>query len=277
MDFLYLKNKFNKVARATPFQIFCKNCLDLIQTKKILVDKYSNKKSVIVETRDLIHNEFVIKNTINSLGNGWGHIVFCSKENYDSIKIICDEISNDIEIILLEKNITSRDDYNSLLLSKDFWDKIDCEKILIYQTDTFIFKEFDDKFLEFDYLGAPWNDKHADVIKKKLGINVPFGNGGLSLRDVEFCKKTLSNDYDSIIYKPLGNDLSLIEEDLFFSYYFVKQNKDLGDIVYDFSYESYFKEDFREDLFMNKKLYGCHAANFFFNSKVFFEKWTLKN
>ena len=94
----------------------------------------------------------MIKNTIQKLGDGWGHIIYCHENNHKQIKSICDEISPDIEIRLVEKDL-DRNDYNNLLLDINFWNEIDCEKVLIYQTDTFIAKKFDDSFLEFDYIG----------------------------------------------------------------------------------------------------------------------------
>jgi len=61
-------------------------------------------------------------------------------------------------------------DYNCLLSSREFYERIPTETILIFQTDSLIVNP--DRLLEFldyDYVGAPWKDGAV-------------GNGGLSLR-----------------------------------------------------------------------------------------------
>jgi len=57
-------------------------------------------------------------------------------------------------------------------VSKFFYEKIPTEMFLVFQTDTMIcsnFKENIYNFMNYDYVGAPWN--YGEV-----------GNGGLSLR-----------------------------------------------------------------------------------------------
>ena len=201
-------------------------CSDLIQylPKQFpIVDKSSKKKSLIVECRKLKHNEFVIKNTIQKLGDGWGHIIYCHENNHKQIKSICDEISPDIEIRLVEKDL-DRNDYNNLLLDINFWNEIDCEKVLIYQTDTFIAKKFDDSFLEFDYIGAPWGpSSHSNFLKNHLNLefDLLIGNGGLSIRNVEKSKSCLIDGYFAN-NRNNRTDLTLDElpEDIIFSLYF---------------------------------------------------------
>ena len=185
-----------------------------------IIDKNSNKKSLIVECRELKHNEFVIKNTIQKLGDGWGHIIYCHKNNHNQIKSICDSISDQIEIKLLNKNL-DRNGYNNLLLDLNFWNDFDCEKVLIYQTDTFILNDFDSSFLEYDYVGAPWSIEHAAHIKKNLEIkeDIIIGNGGLSIRSLYKTRESLEGklNLDLINNKNLDTSLDKIPEDLYFS------------------------------------------------------------
>ena len=202
---------------------FIESCYEL--TKYLpkefpIIDKNSNKKSLIVECRELKHNEFVIKNTIQKLGDGWGHIIYCHKNNHNQIKSICDSISDQIEIKLLDKNL-DRNGYNNLLLDLNFWNDIDCEKVLIYQTDTFILNDFDSSFLEYDYVGAPWYIEHAAHIKKNLKIkdDIIIGNGGLSLRSLDNIRENLGSklNLDLMNNKDLDTSLDKIPEDLYFS------------------------------------------------------------
>ena len=195
----------------------CKNLGKYLPEGFPRIDKESKKKSLIVETRVLPHTGFIIKNTIQKLGDGWGHIIYCHLNNYDQIKSICNSISPEIEIRVLEKELT-RNSYNTLLLDIEFWNEIDCEKVLIYQTDSFIFKEFDDSFLNWDYIGAPWGpSEHSKLISKtcNLRYELNLGNGGFSLRTVEAMRDALlkigpeKNNF--------GSDTDFLYEDVFFS------------------------------------------------------------
>ena len=201
------------------FQRLCVKLIPFLDTKFPHIDKKSTKKSVLIETRVLPHTEFVIKNTIQKLGNGWAHMVFCSKENLKQITAICGTISPSIEIVVLENNITTKDGYNNLLLSSDFWNKISGDKILIYQTDTFVFRAFDKKFLEWDYIGAPWQGLLAvfnDLPDMKI-----VGNGGLSLRSTNKIKKIVQQE--SLIKNTSGYPSNHLPEDIYFSYHLQKK------------------------------------------------------
>jgi hypothetical protein len=70
-------------------------------------------------------------------------------------------------------------DYNRLLASASFWEAIDAEKILIFQSDAFLRRSGITEFMEYDYVGAPW----ADPIRGSNGAVLRIGNGGLSLRN----------------------------------------------------------------------------------------------
>lgn len=85
------------------------------------------------------------------------------------------------------------DGYNSLMLSKHFYDRFrDYKYLLIYQLDAFVFF---DNLLEwckkkYDYIGAPWFDgfESYSEVNKLWAV----GNGGLSLRRVSWYRKVLS-------------------------------------------------------------------------------------
>jgi hypothetical protein len=230
-----------------PEEIFYKVCNDLLSflPKQFpSISARSSKKSVLVETRVLPHTEFVIKNTIQKLGEGWGHMIFCSKKNYEQIKSISDSISSHIEIIILKKSIRTREDYNNLLLSKKFWNQINCEKVLVYQTDTFIFKNLDEQFLKYDYVGAPWSTEHSEYIHKRLPTEelITHGNGGLSIRSVSMIKNILNRH--TLVRNIFEDGLRYCPEDLFFAYYAHKENYAIApkSVAEKFSYEYIFPD-----------------------------------
>jgi hypothetical protein len=218
------------------FSDICCELVEKLPKEYPLINKNSKKKSLIVETRKLKHNEFVIKNTIQKLGDGWGHIVYCHKKNYSQIKYICDDISPDIEIRLLDFELT-RNSYNNLMLDINFWNEIDCEKCLVYQTDTFLFRPLDDKFLEWDWIGSPWSEEHSKIIQNKLNWFGLWGcNGGLNIRTVSVIKEILNKwEVDDDVF-----DLTdKLPEDLYYSWY-IKNNYKLAplEISEQFSYET---------------------------------------
>jgi hypothetical protein len=220
---------------ASDRETICTKLVPYIPSEFPHINKNSNKKSLLVETRILPHTEFVIKNTIQKLGDGWGHMIFCSTENHQQIQEICKEISSDIEIIVLEKEIQTKNDYNNLMLSLDFWNQVKCEKVLVYQTDTFIFKDFDDDFLQWDFIGAPIENP---LCFSPIFTGIDFiGNGGFSLRSVSIITHILITE--QLLPNTSWYPSTFLPEDMFFCYHIAKQKRFLPtpDIALSFSYE----------------------------------------
>ncbi len=181
---------------------FFNTCVELTHylSKEIPhISRQSHNKSVLIETRRVPHLEFLIKNTIQKLGNGWGHIVFCGVHNYEQVRFVCSKISEDIEVVILEQEIRTKNDFNNLMLSLSFWEKVSAEKVLIYQSDTFIARAIPQEFLVYDWIGAPvipahWKHQGVSAIATRIqqdGHGV--GNGGFSLRNVKKIKKVLEH------------------------------------------------------------------------------------
>lgn len=231
----------------TFFNMVCLDLLQFIKNIPLSVSPNSRKKSVMFETRALAINEFAIRNTLSKLGPGWAHRIYCSKENYQQIKTICDAISPDIEIELTES--IDRNKYNAFLLSKEFWLSLDCDQVFIYQTDTLLFKPVDDRFLKYDYLGARWSDSHANLIHSKTGKKPFFGNGGLSIRSVDLMLRILEGERIDE-FKDFLTQMDHLPEDMFFSIHLEKYSTNLPSIddCNAFSFETNF----------TKGVVGCH-------------------
>jgi hypothetical protein len=127
-------------------------------------------ESVFIDFRIIPHAKYVITNLINKLSNDWSHTVVCGPSNYEYMK----KIAPFTQIIKLNLDIKNINDYNNLLLTTDFWNLFDGEKLLIYQEDSILFHGEIEPFMEYDYIGAPWIQDH---VPDGYG-----GNGGLSLR-----------------------------------------------------------------------------------------------
>lgn len=200
--------------------------------KKKLVDYVpslpvdSDYFAVIVEPRIDENIETIIKTVMYYLEDShkkWGLQIFHGTKNVEQILSITKNWNNVSLINLGKDNLTKRE-YNDMMMTTDFWNKVKGKKILSFQNDSILLKGGIDQFLKYDYIGAPW-------VKPKEGYFV--GNGGLSLRNkdkmIEICK--LNNDKSNI---PL--------EDIFF----VKNLKGEGvadvETAYNFSMEDIFSE-----------------------------------
>jgi hypothetical protein len=172
------------------------------------ITKDTNKFCVIVEPREHILLEKVIRNFMFLLTKkNWGLIIFHGNKNKGFVNNIIKGWSNVITHNLNVQNLEISS-YNKLLKSIEFWTILknyNCEHSLIFQTDTLLLKDNLDDFLEYDYIGAPWNPS-LSLTKRK---NVYVGNGGLSLRKVSKMIEYIQSNNSKI--------LSNQNEDIFFS------------------------------------------------------------
>ena len=98
----------------------------------------------------------------------FGDIVFITNNNF----IIPKNTIPRLRVIRI-KNISSVEEY-SIFIIKKLCDYIKTSHCLIIQWDGFVVhpENWNDTFLNYDYIGAPWKKKDGDVV----------GNGGFSLR-----------------------------------------------------------------------------------------------
>jgi len=151
----------------------------------LMVFKYT---AVIIEPRSHRALNFVLRNFFENLSDEWGFVIFHGRNNGDFINnLLTNELSDFKHRVYrtLQLNVDNLNgsSYSLICKSSFFYKCIDTEIMLIFQTDTIILKENKyqiDKFLKYDYVGAPW-------------INGVVGNGGLSLRRkskmIEVCEK----------------------------------------------------------------------------------------
>jgi len=133
-------------------------------------------EAFFIEFRWFKHIEFLVRNTILKLPT-WSHTIVCGNNNIVQIKKMVATISPNIRIIHLDINNISITEYSNLLMTTDFWNRFHGEKLLLYQSDSYLFHGNIEPFLEYDYVGSPW--------PKSFTYSV--GNGGFSLRT----KKTM--------------------------------------------------------------------------------------
>lgn len=145
--------------------------------------------AIIVEPRKHPALEFVLTNFLENLNDDWNIIIYNGRNNIEYVNNILNnplkEYLYRIRTVTLDVENLTLQDYNNLMTDKDFVNSIPTEIFLIFQTDTIICKEQKDliyDFLEYDYVGAPWNENKTadDYVGPPVANGV--GNGGLSLR-----------------------------------------------------------------------------------------------
>jgi hypothetical protein len=161
-----------------------------------------------VEPRKHAAVSFVLKNLLATLPEDkWKILVLHSNGNADWMKDQIAAIPNASQRITLQSlgndNMTVYE-YNKMMKTKEFYEKIPTETFLLLQTDSMVCPgatDLVDKFLNYDYVGAPW-EASKDV-----------GNGGFSLRKkskmielIEKCPELQGQNQNEDVYFSRGCD-----------------------------------------------------------------------
>ena len=148
------------------------------------MDSTQKYTAIIVEPREHKALLLVVQSVFDNFpGNQWSVIIYHGTKNAAFVQNLLDfpnalgKYKDRITLVNLQVDNMTIPEYSRLLVSKSFYDPIQTEMFLIFQTDSIICKEYAHlitQFMEYDYVGAPW---------KPPGINNSLmGNGGLSLR-----------------------------------------------------------------------------------------------
>lgn len=182
--------------------------LDQCEVANIVPKKSCNV--VFVEFRELnyYHIKFILLNAYKKLGKNFMYTIVCGNLNYEFMERVNQDIGGFNKILKFDINHCPTQKYNVLFLSPRFWEKLEGEKILIYQDDSIIYNgSLLNNFMDYDYVGSPWPAHWGNNSKN-------VGNGGLSFRTKETMLKALKQ---KVIYT---------FEDIFFSRIII--NYDIG-------------------------------------------------
>jgi len=190
----------------------------------IIISNNNDKEVVLIESRQSIMIEYVIKNVMYFLHRNWNLTIIHGHSNRSYLNKLNKELGGKIRLVNLGFHTLNSKQYSKFLTSTSFYDIIQKEIFLIIQLDVIIFKNIDPKFFKYSYIGAPW-EKYNDI---------PCGNGGFSLRN----KNDMLKIINSIPYK--GE-----HEDMYFSKGCVNLKLDIcpKPIASDFSSETMFNPD----------------------------------
>ena len=78
-------------------------------------------EAVFIEFRILPNIEFVVRNAILKLGNSWTFTIICGNTNQYYIKNMVKHISPNINVITLEYDNMTRNEYSDYLMTSHFW------------------------------------------------------------------------------------------------------------------------------------------------------------
>lgn len=177
----------------------------------------SEKVAVIMDPRYDNIMVGVIKNFMHHLNpRGWNLVIITHEKYVDSI-----EFPGSMVLGISEKRIKYKgnepnidiETYNGILMSKEFWDLIPGEHILIFQKDCYMYKMFDESiYLNYAFCGA--NCIWLSENNESHGIAI---NGGCSLRKKSEMLDCLQKVSWALIekYYPI---MKLCNEDLFFTF-----------------------------------------------------------
>ena len=172
-DIFLTENKFEFIYRY--FKFHTKYISDLGFT--ISNSIFNQKTAVIVETRNHILLKDIVYNIMFNLGSEWNLHIFCGFDNFIYVK----NTFPNVKITLLPFHNLSVDLYDFIFLNTFFWNSIETEDILIFQTDTYLVSNPDELFINHNvYIGAPHRNEHCGtnyLTPSKFGLN-----GGLSFR-----------------------------------------------------------------------------------------------
>jgi FkbM family methyltransferase len=188
----------------------------------------SNKVAVIIEPRNHKYLVGVIKQTMDKLGNTWNLRIFGSDKNEANIK---KNIKGTYTFVNMRiDDFVSPDAYSLFMQSKQFWNKIAEEHILIFQTDSFILSNNYGIPLQYGFIGAPYFYGYNIHSDDRIDINAPVKggyniNGGFSYRNKNVMLDCLNKveNADIINYRKKNGlnidyfiDRVIIPEDVFF-------------------------------------------------------------
>ena len=224
---------------------------DLRNTQQIINKADNNKVAVIIEPRRHEFLEKVVRNVMYFLPKDeWNLHIITYQDNIEWVKSLFPNW--EVTITSINSSNLNLYQYTDLLRSKDLWNIINEENVLIFQTDVMMFHSNINDFLEYDFIGANYFDEND--ISKNYGGN----NGGFSFRHKSAmldCLDKISN-YDVVLYlKSLGR--KYVKENVMEDVYFTCACEMIGKKLSTIEDRQYFSvEDSRNDKCLTPV--GCH-------------------
>lgn len=173
------------------------------------------KAIVIVEPRKHKNLEYVIKNFDSLMDPDWDLYVFHGQSAAEFAAAAVQSIQKrDVILLPLQTDNLNADQYNELFKRPEFWNQVNAETILVFQTDVVLCSkslQSIDRFTKYDYIGCSVDDKKIGFgawWTKAHENDYFYGIGGMSLRKKSFMLQCIRDN--------VGIDKAF-PEDVFFS------------------------------------------------------------
>lgn len=161
---------------------------------------------VIIEPRISNKLLIVLKNIFEKIPDSKITIFHGNKNKQYIIDNFKKHINKNLFLINLKLDNLSVEEYNTYLTSIDFWEKIEGENILIFQIDSIICnynKSFINNCNFYGFIGAP--------IKM---WDIPWQNGGLSLRKKSLMIKAIKDKKENEIFWPEDRYFTVVKKEI---------------------------------------------------------------
>jgi hypothetical protein len=138
--------------------------------------------AIIVDFRQVDHIISVVHNVNHHIPSTWPIQIFHGRENEGFLRnsTLKPLIAEGKVFFTLMEEVYDRGRTDTLLTDPKFWQRVRGEKVLLFQIDSAMCSNSPHKvtdFLQYDYVGAPW-----DLSFFTFDKNYRVGNGGFSLR-----------------------------------------------------------------------------------------------
>ncbi|CAF3456379.1 unnamed protein product [Rotaria socialis] len=138
--------------------------------------------AVLVDFRTVNQIVSIVHNVNQHIPSSWPIQIFHGKNNQNFIQnsTLAPLIASRKIFLTLMEEVYDRSRTSELLTDPKFWERVRGEKILLFQIDSVMCSNSPHKitdFLQYDYVGAPWDLSWFGFNKAYL-----VGNGGFSLR-----------------------------------------------------------------------------------------------
>ena len=216
VHFLDLEKESKKINEII-FDNHLKEITKILSKKKIRNIRESKKckyNAVLIENRKDIKIESVLLNLLYFTNEEIGIQIFYNHENEDFIHGLINKYNlQNISLIKMSYSDFNIDKYQDFIFSKEFYDNVHGEKILIFQTDSLLLKQFDMNYFNYDFIGAVWNEAtiQQEKLFKLFKEKKLIGNGGFNIRDVQKCRRIAAEAFN--YQKPL-----FVNEDNIYSF-----------------------------------------------------------
>eukprot|EP00887_Chlorella_sp_A99_P006799 scaffold2.g6799.t1 len=166
-----------------PFRHLVNVTGEVVLSRTFKVPVKAENAAVLIEPRQHYALEYVVKNALYHLGGNWSLYVYHGLSNRAFVETALHGISG-VNLRQLNMHTVTIPDLNKLLLSTAFWEGIDAERALLFQTDALLLRGNLGRFFQYDYVGAPWHLTNERWQHRRADMAQGVGNGGLSLRGV---------------------------------------------------------------------------------------------